>query len=181
MAIAADVAWGLGLVIVCVLSWLLNIVNLPGNWVAVAVIALYAWLGPDAGRVEIGWPVLAISFVVALIGEIIEFAAGAVGARRAGASRRSTIYAILGSFVGAIAGAVVGVPIPVIGSLIAAILFGAVGATVGAMYGEWSTGKPWQESWPIGQAAFWGRLLGTLGKLLAGCCIIIVVLWAVLF
>lgn len=181
MAIAADVAWGAGLVLVCVLSWLLNLINLPGNWVAVAVIALYAWLGPDMGRVEIGWEVLAISFVLAVLGEVVEFVAGAVGARRAGASRRSTMYAILGSFVGAIIGAIVGVPIPIIGSLIAAVLFGAVGATCGAMYGEWSAGTPWKESWPIGQAAFWGRLLGTLGKLLAGCGIIAVVFWAVLF
>lgn len=181
MAIAADVAWGIGLVIVCFLSWLLNLVNLPGNWVAIAVIALYAWQGPAAGRVEIGWPVLAISFTLALIGEALEFAAGAFGARRAGASRRSTIYAILGSFVGAIAGAIVGIPIPVIGSLIAAVLFGAIGATAGAMYGEWSGGKSWQESWPIGQAAFWGRLAGTLAKLVAGFGIIVVIIWAVLF
>lgn len=180
MTIAADVAWGIGLVVASCIAWLLNLIALPGNWVAVALIALYAWLGPDAGRVDVGWPVLAASFVMALVGEVLEFAAGAVGARRAGASRRTTLYAIGGSFVGALVGAVVGIPIPVIGSLIAAVLFGAVGATGGAMYGEWSSGKSWKESWPIGHAAFWGRLLGTLGKLLAGCVILLIILFAVL-
>jgi uncharacterized protein YqgC (DUF456 family) len=180
MEVATDVSWGIGLVLVSALAWLLNLIALPGNWVAVALLALYAWLGPDHGRLDLGWPVVAAAFLLALVGEIVEFAAGALGAQRAGASRRSTLFAIIGSVAGALLGAIVGIPIPVVGSLLAAILFGAVGATAGAMYGEWSDGKSWRESWTIGHAAFWGRLLGTLGKLLAGALIVLLTLAAVL-
>ncbi len=180
MEVATDVSWGIGLVLVSALAWLLNLITLPGNWVAVAVLALYAWLGPDSGRLDVGWPIVAAAFLLALFGEILEFVAGALGAQRAGASRRSTLFAIVGSFAGALLGAIIGIPVPVVGSLLAAILFGAVGATVGAMYGEWSNGRSWRESWTIGHAAFWGRLLGTLSKLLAGALIVLVALAAVL-
>jgi hypothetical protein len=82
--------------------------------------------------------------------------------------------------VGAIAGAFVGIPVPVVGPVIAAILFGGLGATGGAIYGEWSDGRNWRESWSIGHAAFWGRTFGTLGKVSAGMAIVVIALIAVL-
>ncbi|KAA5539499.1 DUF456 domain-containing protein [Roseiconus nitratireducens] len=169
----------LTLVLACTVAWLSNLVALPGNWLAVLLIAIYAWLGPTDGIFAIGLTMVLVTFVVALVGELIEFAAGAVGARKAGASRKSTMYAIIGSMVGAILGAIVGIPIPVVGSVLAAILFGGVGASAGAMYGEWSDGRPWRENWTIGQATFWGRTFGTLGKFAAGFVILIIVCFAV--
>ena len=168
------------LVVLCSVAWVSNLISLPGNWFAVAILAAYAWWGPDEGRVAIGnWP-LAIAFAVAVIAEIVEFIASAWGAKRAGASKKATFYALVGSMIGALAGAVVGVPVPIVGSVLAAILFGGLGATAGAMYGEWTDGKPWRESWPIGQAAFWGRTFGTLGKLSIGSVIVLVAFIAVL-
>jgi hypothetical protein len=140
------------------------------------MLGIYAWLGPDQGRTSVGWIPAVAAFAIALIGELFEFVAGAYGAKRAGASRRSTLYAVIGSLVGAIIGGIIGVPIPVIGSLVAALLFGAVGATAGAMYGEWTDGKSWRESWTVGHAAFWGRLLGTFGKVSAGAVIVLLVI-----
>jgi uncharacterized protein YqgC (DUF456 family) len=160
---------------------MLNLFALPGNWLAVAMVGLYVWLGPDQGRWGIGYVTAGCVFGLALLGEILEFVAGALGATRAGASRRSTLYAVLGSVVGAIVGGIAGLPIPVIGSLLAALLFGAAGATAGAMYGEWSDGKSWQESWTVGHAAFWGRLFGTLGKFAAGAVMVVVITVAVFF
>jgi uncharacterized protein YqgC (DUF456 family) len=174
------VGWGAGLLILCVVAWIGNLVSLPGNWLAVTCIAVYAWIGPEEGRVAIGWTVAAAAFGLALVGEIAEFIAGAYGAQRAGASRRSTLLAMLGSLIGAIAGAIIGVPVPVVGSLLAALLFGSAGALAGAMYGEWSDGKSWRESWTVGHAAFWGRLVGTLGKLGSGAAILIMVMVALL-
>ncbi len=81
--------------------------------------------------------------------------------------------------VGAILGALIGVPVPVIGSVLAAILFGGIGATAGAMYGEWTDGRSWRESWAIGHAAFWGRTFGTLGKITAGLVIVIIAITGV--
>lgn len=170
-----------GLVVMCAVGWLANLISLPGNWIAVALLGLYAWLGPSHGRVQIGFLVPAVAFGLALLGEAFEFAAGAVGARKAGASRRSTLYAIVGSMSGAVLGAFIGIPVPVVGPVIAAILFGGLGATTGAVYGEWSNGRAWKESWSIGYAAFWGRTFGTLGKFSAGLAILVVAIVAILF
>jgi len=168
----------LGLILVCLVSWMANLVALPGNWICVLLVALYAWLGPESGRAAIGYGVVLVCFALALVGEVIEFAAGALGAKRAGASRKATLYSIIGSVCGAIAGALIGVPIPVVGPILAAILFGGLGAAAGAMYGEWSGGRAWKENFTVGQATFWGRTFGTLGKFAAGAVIVLLVIIA---
>ena len=122
---------GILIVVCCVLSWATNLISVPGNWISVALLALYVWLGPEEGRAMMGGTTLVIAFGLALLGEIIEFVAGAAGARRAGASRRATTFAMVGSIVGAVVGAVVGLPVPVFGSVLAAMLFGGLGATAG--------------------------------------------------
>jgi uncharacterized protein YqgC (DUF456 family) len=76
------------------------------------------------------------------------------------------VLALAGSLIGGIAGIFVGLPIPVIGSLISAVLFAGVGALIGAMLGENWKGRGLNQSWQVGLAAFWGRLLGTLAKTL---------------
>ena len=162
------------LVLLCVLAWAANLIALPGNWCSVALLALYAWLGPQDSRAAIGYVAVVAAFLCAMAGEILEFVAAAAGAKRAGASGKSTVYAVLGSMVGAMLGAIIGVPVPVIGSVLAAILFGGIGATAGAMYGEWTDGRSWKENWTIGHAAFWGRTFGTVGKLSAGLAILVI-------
>ncbi|WP_237607531.1 DUF456 domain-containing protein [Roseimaritima sediminicola] len=181
MATSLEIVWAIVLFVVCAAAWALNLIALPGNWIAVVAVALYAWLGPAEGRVAIGWPVAAAAFGFAAVGEALEFLAAALGAQRAGASRRTTLYALVGSMVGAVLGAVFGLPIPVVGPIIAALLFGALGAMGGALYAEWTDGRSWQESWPVAHAAFWGRLLGTAGKIAAGLLVILLVLLALVF
>lgn len=170
----------IGLVVACIVAWMTNLVALPGNWICVLLIALYAWLGPSEGRAAIGYGAVLGGFALAFAGEAFEFFASAMGAQRAGASRKSTLYSIIGSVVGAMTGAIVGVPIPVVGSVIAAIVFGGVGAAAGAMYGEWSDGRDWKENWMIGHATFWGRTVGTLGKTFAGLGIVAIAITAVI-
>lgn len=188
LPLAADVSWiapagtvfaAVVLVAISGVFWLGNLITLPGNWANVAVVGLFAWLGPQDGRVSIGTGVLVAVFLLAITGELIEFFAGAAGAKSAGASRRSTVFAIIGSMIGAIGGAIVGIPVPVVGSVLAAILFGGLGATAGSMYGEWTDGRPWRENWSVGRAAFVGKTLGTLGKFAAGLVIVAVILFAV--
>ncbi len=176
-----SVLLAIAVVLVCLIAWAINWIGLPGNWLSVAILTVYAWLGPQEGRLAIGYLAVSAAFLLALIGELIEFAAGAYGAQRAGASRRSTLFAMIGSVIGAISGAVIGVPVPVIGSILAAILFGGLGAAAGAIYGEWTDGRPWRESWTIGQAAFWGRTFGVFGKVGAGLVIVGILVAAVLF
>lgn len=155
------------------LCWLTNLFSLPGNWLLLALVGLFALLvlsGPRgvSGRALVGLLVLAIA------GEVIEFAAGAAGAAKQGASRRATVMAVVGAMIGSIAGAVVGLPIPLIGSMIAAVLGGAAGAFVGAYLGEQHAERGQRASLAVGKGAFIGRLWGTAGKLIVGAIMLVV-------
>jgi uncharacterized protein len=151
------------LILVLAAGWCMTLLSLPGNWVMVVAIALFAWLAPSGGP-DISWQTVVAVLVLAVLAELLELAASALGASRAGGSRRGAVLAIVGSMVGALIGAAVGVPIPFVGSLVAAILFAGIGALVGAMLGETWKGRTLAESWKVGQSAFWGRLLGALAK-----------------
>ncbi|MEM8666684.1 MAG: DUF456 domain-containing protein [Planctomycetota bacterium] len=169
------------LVLLVIVLWGLNLIALPGNWLAVLLLAGYAWLGPHEGRTSISMLPVVAALGCAVLGEIVEFVAGAFGAKRAGGSRRGTVMAVIGSMIGAVAGAFIGLPIPLIGPVLAAILFAGLGATAGAMYGEWTNGRSWKESWSIGHAAFWGRTFGTLGKVTVGAAIVLIAIVSVMF
>jgi len=113
---------------------------------------------------------------LAVAGEVVEFLAGALGATRAGGSRRGAVMALGGSLAGGVFGMFAALPIPLVGPLVGAVLFGALGALAGAVLGEQWKGKDLDESLRVGHAAFWGRLLGTLGKALVGAVMVLVVL-----
>lgn len=144
-----------------VVGWTLTLVGLPGNWLMVLAAACYAWLGPASGVMQISWFAVGVLAALATVGELAEFVASMWGARRAGGSRRAALFALAGSLIGAIGGGIVGVPIPIVGPPIAAVMGGAFGALIGAGMAEHSRGERAHQSWRVGQAAFWGRLLGT--------------------
>jgi uncharacterized protein YqgC (DUF456 family) len=168
--------WASILLVVLMICCLLNLFGLPGNWINLVALSVYVYFTPEGQRPSISWWVVAVVLVLAILGEIVEFAAGAVGAAKVGGSRRSAALAILGSFIGGIAGALIGVPIPIIGSVIAILLFASAGALVGAMLGEWWKGRDWEACRQVGHAAFWGRLFGTFGKFSVGALIVLVAL-----
>lgn len=171
-----SILWAILLVAVLLAGWGLNLFGLPGNWLNLVVVACYAWLFPAGQRLSIsGWIVGAV-LLLAVLGEVLELVAGAAGAARVGASRRSAVLALAGSLAGSLLGAVIGLPIPLIGSVVAIVLGAGLGAMGGAMLGERWKGRSLDTSWQVGQAAFWGRLLGTAGKLTAGAAIVAVVL-----
>ncbi len=146
------------------MGWLLTLVALPGNWLIVGAAALYAWVGPQTGITHMTGKTVLAMLILAIVGEIVEFLAGVIGAQRAGGSRRAAVYSLIGSLFGAVAGASLGIPIPVVGSAIGAVVGGAVGAFGGAAFAEHTLGMEAQHSMKVGQAAFWGRLLGTGAK-----------------
>ncbi len=166
------------LAVVVAVGWLSQLVGLPGNWIIVAAAAGYAWLMPSDGRLDLGWETVIALVALAVIGEIVEFVAGALGVTKAGGSRRGAVLALVGSVIGGIVGVFVGVPIPVIGSLAAALIFGGVGALVGAFVGESWKGRDFATSLTIGHAAFVGRILGTVGKLIVGSVMVVVTIVA---
>jgi uncharacterized protein len=150
-----------------ILCWLSNLLSLPGNWALVGLVALFWFFVPQASGGVTGTTVV-ILLVLATVGEVIEFAAGAMGAARQGASRRAVWLSLVGAMVGSIGGAIVGVPVPLVGSLIAALVGGSVGAFAGAYLGETSIRRPHGESVATAMAAMKGRLWGTIGKFAVG-------------
>lgn len=160
--------WACLFLSIVLISWFVNLLGLPGNWLIVVASATYAWWMPPDSRVAMSWPMVGVITGLALIGEFVELFAGAAGVNRLGGSWRAAILALFGSVVGAFVGLFVGIPIPVIGSLVAALVFAGMGALVGAVIGESWKGRTMEHSLEIGQAAFWGRIMGTLAKTIIG-------------
>ncbi len=163
-------------------AWLATFFTLPGNWVIVALCAAFAYWIPEAEHARgIGWPVVIGLAVMALIGELLELAASALGATKAGGSKRAAALALVGSMIGSLVGAAIGFPVPVIGPLIGVLLCGGAGAALGAVLGEKWKGREFDDSLPVGAAAFWGRILGTVAKSSVGLGMIVVALVSALF
>ena len=161
------VLMGLGCLILVVLQ-------LPGTWIMLVLATLLhvvdiLWIVPD-GSSAWGWWAICIGTALALIGEAIEFAAGALGAKAGGGSRRAAWGAIIGGFIGAIAGSLL---LPIIGTLVGAIAGCFFGALLGEMSGR--DGSTAKDSVKPAIGATIGRVLGTTCKVLVG-----VLVWVVL-
>lgn len=143
-------------------GWLvLTLLGLPGTWLMVASTALLAWWQWEVGMFSTGTLVAIV--VLAAVGEVLEFTAGMVGAKKAGATRRGSLGALLGGIAGAVVGTFV-IPIPLIGSLVGA----CGGACVGAWGMEYSGGRDMDASVRSGVGAGIGRFVGTGIKLGTG-------------
>lgn len=104
----------------------LSIVTLPGAWLALAVATACQFWQPGL----FSWWTLGACLALAIIGEIAEIAAGALGAAKAGGSKTGAVGAVLGTLVGAVVGTFV--PPPIIGTILGA----AIGAGLGALLAE---------------------------------------------
>ena len=111
---------------VCLVSIVLVPLGLPGTFIMVAA-ALAADYFANAG---IGMLAIGVSFVLAVIAEVLEWTLSSQFARKYGGSKRAGWGALIGGFVGAFAG----VPVPVIGSMIGAF----AGAFLGALIAEYT-------------------------------------------
>lgn len=166
------------LLAVLLAGWASTLLGMPGNWLIAAATAAYAYFVPADSRASIGWQAVVIVLILAGLGEMIELLASAAGAARVGGTKRGAVLALLGSILGGLCGVFAGVPVPLVGPIFAALLFAGLGAMGGAILGETWAGKDADSSWRVGKAAFWGRLAGTLGKILVGAVMIAVVLAA---
>lgn len=169
------------LVLGSLLAWFLTVLQLPGNWLIVLLTALAAWLMPDEQRFDIGWLTVGIVFGLAVIGEVLELAAGAVAAQKHGASRRAVCLALVGGVVGAISGAGGGSVVPVLGTLFGVLAGGASGAFLGAYLGETWKGRSEPHAIAVGRAVAIGRTLGVLGKMTVGVVMVLLVAWDAFF
>ena len=139
----------------------LTAIQLPGTWLMIVATAAFAWWRWDDEHFTYGWWTLASLLVLALIGELIEFAASAVGSIAVGGAKRGAAISSVTALVGAIAGAFL-IPIPIVGTLIGA----AVGAGLGASAGDKWAGRSWSETAQGFKGAAVGKLGGAAGKLL---------------
>jgi uncharacterized protein YqgC (DUF456 family) len=139
------------------------VIGLPGTWLLIALavgieLSDHLWSG-ELHPVTFGWWVLGTCVALAALGELLEFLAGALGAKRGGSSRRGMFWAVVGGIVGGIVGAPFGL---VIGAFVGA----AIGTFAGAVLGELGTpGRRFRETLRPATSASVGRILGTLSKL----------------
>ena len=172
--------WAVLLLLILVVCWGLTLLGMPGNWIMLGAAIGYLFLVPADSPVAIGWFTILALLILATLGELLEFLAGALGVAKAGGSKRGAILALVGSIVGGIAGLFVGLPVPIVGSLLGAVLLAGIGAFAGAVVGEQWKGRDLDESMKIGHAAFWGRLLGTVAKSAVGAIMVGAVLIAMI-
>jgi uncharacterized protein YqgC (DUF456 family) len=119
---------------------------LPGVPLVFAGLLLGAWL---TDFTAMGWATIGIFAVLTLLAQIVDFLAGAYGARYAGAGVR----AFWGATIGAIVGIFFGLPGIVLGPFL------------GAVIGELSGGNDWRSSGKAGLGAWLGLVFATAFKL----------------
>lgn len=132
-----------GLMVLGVLGTVLPV--LPGTALVLAGVILGAWID-DFARVSVGTMVLI--GVLAVMAWVLEWAAGLLGAQRAGASRQ----ALLGAAIGTVLGLALGL----IGVLFMPLL--------GAAVGEFLARRDQQRALKVGFATWLGLLAGMLAK-----------------
>lgn len=118
---------------------------LPGTVLVWAGIVLGAWID-DFQRV--GTTTLVVVTVLAALAWVLDYVAGLLGARRAGASRRALLGAAIGTVVGLFMGVV-------------GVLFMPL---VGAALGEYLARKDQHRAVRVGVATWVGIMLGLLAK-----------------
>jgi hypothetical protein len=118
---------------------------LPGTLFILAGIVLGAWID-DFTR--IGWGSVAAVSALAVLAWGLDYAAGLLGARGAGASRQAIIGAVLGTVAGVFMGLV-------------GVLFMPL---VGAAIGEYLAHKDHQRAVKVGVATWLGIMAGLVAK-----------------
>jgi uncharacterized protein YqgC (DUF456 family) len=98
---------------------------------------------------RVGWGTLTLLLLLAALTYVVDFAATALGAKRAGASK----LAIVGAVVGSLVGLAFGLP----GLL--------VGPFAGALAGEWFARRDLRQAGKVGLATWLGMLLAAVAKL----------------
>lgn len=146
---------GLLLLLICCLASIASLLlGFPGTFLIVGIALAYGWA---TGFATVRWSTVGWLFVLAVIGEAVEFFAGAAGAAGERPSRR----VMAGALAGGIAGGLIGTPFLFgLGSLLGAL----AGAFGGAALAVVSEGGTTGAAFSTGLAALRGRLLGFVLK-----------------
>lgn len=141
------------------------VIQLPGTWVMLGLAGLLEYLDrlylPAGDRQTFDWWVLAACLGLAVLGEIIEFVAGAAGAKKGGSTSRGMWGALIGGIVGVFVFTPLFFFVPIFGAFFGAVL----GTFVGAVIGELSVrDATLRGSMKPAIGATIGRVLGTTSK-----------------
>ena len=141
-------------ILLWVLAFALILVGLIGTLLPVMPGALLVFLGMFAGAWaddfrRVGWAALGVLAILTVLFYVLDFLAGAYGARRLGASRWGVVGAVLGAVVGVFFG-FVGV---------------VVGPFVGAVVGELLARRGLLEASRAGAGAWIGLVLSVAARL----------------
>lgn len=148
----------LSIVLVVVLVGMsMSAITLPGTWLMAACSAVLALWVPE----YVGWWTVGAMFGIAVLSEIVDFVASALGVKRMGGSRSGAVGSVIGTLVGAIAGTFM-LPIPIVGSIVG----GVIGAGGGAFIAERGiANRTMKDSIRSGSGAAAGRLVSMVIKL----------------
>lgn len=139
---------------------------LPGTALVLAGIVLGAWID-DFTRV--GPLMLAVISVLAVLAWVLDYAAGLLGARRAGASRLALLGAALGTVVGIFMG------------LVGVLFMPLVGAAAGEYLARRHQAQAGAQSLKVGVATWLGIMAGLLAKVVIACVMVGLFVAALLF
>ena len=126
---------------------------LPGTALVLAGIVLGAWVDDFA---RVGWGTLSVITALAVLAWVLDYVAGLLGARRAGASRQALIGAALGTVAGLFLGLV-------------GVLFMPL---VGAALGEYLARRDERQAMAVGVSTWLGILAGLVAKVVLACVMI---------
>lgn len=143
-----------GLVLMAGVGLVLAVFQLPGTWLILAAAAGYDWY---FGFQRFTWKWLVALAAIAIVAEVFDALAGALMAKRAGASRQATIGAVLGGLIGMLA---LSIPVPIVGTIIG----GIIGCFAGAVIGELSVRHDYAAGAKVGLSAVVGRVFGLIAK-----------------
>lgn len=149
-------------VLLCVMNVLgvgLTALTLPGIWLMLLCAGLAQWWHVWQYKTEMfSWWTLGACAALAVIAEVIEMVASALGASKFGATKTGALGAVIGAILGAIIGSFI---LFFVGTIVGA----AVGAGVGALLIERHIkSRSWEEATKAGTGAAIGRLAATLVK-----------------
>src|SRR5688572_16978848 len=144
--------------------------GLPGLWLMAAAAGLYALVTPQ----HYLWPWgMTIILGLCVVGELLEFVAGAGGAKKAGGSKRSMLFGTVGGIAG---GLILSIPVPIIGTIAGV----CIGAFAGATVAQLTVARDAAHSTRVGFGAAKGTLIGIVLKLCVGVVILIITAWRAL-
>ncbi|MDA3793487.1 MAG: DUF456 domain-containing protein [Elusimicrobia bacterium] len=136
------------IILIIFVSVIMVIAGLPGTFVAAGGILLFSMIG---GFKVISLELLLWFFFAAVVGEIMEYISGILGAKKYGSSTKG----IFGAIIGGMAGAIIVTPLlPGLGTVVGMF----AGTFLGAFIGEYISGKDIIKSGRAGWGAFLGRV-----------------------